>query len=1251
MSNTNNEHVWQKWPVEQLWYTWSQQGFGATTGYRVRAASENLIQNGRVTPLERYLSYYLPQGADASALALNPDKAPLSLALLETPQGRILVQKAFTGKDLVGRPSAFFSHLLTNLPADYTAKDAIRLWRSRFWKRDDKSLDSTSRKLEPEFLDQLMPGELPTSEFESLQEFLPLVIQAFLFYGEHLSLFILAPSDKVAALIWGLSCSLPRLLISSLTFSTYEQNLNALRERLGRVSIVGTDTANIQQDLPAFCTTGGNLAINYYARRVSPLPTDETIADFAQFATRYWLGSTTDRLDVLVEKADRLHIDTRELFLFLYKLFAGKSLTQADLLHFLGKAELVAELLTEVNLQEVLIREILLDRQGAWWHNYAQIAFEQLRDQATPSLHPHLVSTLAAFAQRVTGELRSTLEQDREDAFERLLAVLKAATPLSCTADVGLTLLHELSDKWLLPKLLRNWSIRSKLLEYWGSLTPQIEATTMGDWLVVSWRELDLLGRLTLPQSWYTYALVKLLNTAPPRLPAEAKVPIQRFAPHIENLLRLLLLNASEWSRAIHYFDTLVQSGFFNKMRLLVIMLAPKIRDLSYVEAMLSAAQLSSSEYMALLDSTEGEYLLKLPKMPNALLNFVQTYVESIQGGMLEQADLQRLLQALDKARSSLPVHLSSLIQGWNEIVFFMQQPALSRGYLENFSKALRAIPAEKIPAVKARVLPLFVRHITEVGELHLVLSEMVPVLAPTRATLLEQILRTVRTAQPSGQTLGLYVRAVIEEGQQMNQSQQTATLLTVLLEGAPRESYDQIDREARKWESLVRQDWTQYAMEHRPFSSAERRKYNQAVSKAKKALETRQVGPIARAWDDLLRVDEQLSKEEYNQIILAYNFVVAYEDDDDQRLLKAVENIAAYKQKAFFRLTAEESRRVALAQQRLEALKRFRAALQTGNVKQIVDAYDPLLSDYKACTAQEGNRYKLATRLLDAYEQLDLPALAETYANIQRMGYEQFFTFTPQERQRIQLALGHVPTQQKSSSKSIGEHEKERGTARTASASEKSTSTHTSNAASAQSPGQTPIAIVRCRNAAYAVPQDLYVCAAKVKEAYLNYKIYLLELRIKDQPSTKELSRQELKKLKAQSKPDKLPLILIEELIDDALIQHGIKQLTAEGLNPDIFTTHLQSKEFDNFKTYIWNTAYQKLYQQKEITDKDVEDHLLLNKLRESAARFLGLAEFDRREWEIKCQEQFQIDYSDTYHPDNSNATRRLFGLPSVWG
>ena len=282
MSEQNNKSA-----IDQLWYTWATIGLDSiTAGFRIRAASGTLAQimSLRVQNLDQYLRYVLPNGADD----FDTESAPRSLALLKTSDGeRILVNKIYTGRDKLGRPGAFFAHLLAPLPHDFTTKDAFLLWRSGFWRSSDVgmgnnlSLNETSlAELRSSYelsSDQLDIFQFPDVDSEKLRTMLPYFISSYLMWRTEWEtwqkkggqgqppkhLYIAAPADMVATFFLALTLCLPDALLTDLTFSTYEKDVRSLDQTM----IVGTtftdEMISMHTDLAQSCYEN-DITLNCY---------------------------------------------------------------------------------------------------------------------------------------------------------------------------------------------------------------------------------------------------------------------------------------------------------------------------------------------------------------------------------------------------------------------------------------------------------------------------------------------------------------------------------------------------------------------------------------------------------------------------------------------------------------------------------------------------------------------------------------------------------------------------------------------------------------------------------------------------------------------------------------------------------------------------------------------------------------------------------------------------------------------------
>jgi hypothetical protein len=223
---------------EQLYYTFSTIGSGSAAGERIRAQSPGVgsVNSEPVRALMRYLPYRLPIGA---SLQLPLDAAPISFTFTRTEYHTILAQRVYANKEGVSnRPGNFFTHAIlnperissSNQIVPLSAQDAIRLWRSPLWLTDEDQIPTKGTSI-----DALLPREITRyirSDWpfdvtpQEILDWLPTVFSAFLMLKKlnKKQLYLAAPADTVAAIIWCITRCLPCSLdiLQELTFSTYE---------------------------------------------------------------------------------------------------------------------------------------------------------------------------------------------------------------------------------------------------------------------------------------------------------------------------------------------------------------------------------------------------------------------------------------------------------------------------------------------------------------------------------------------------------------------------------------------------------------------------------------------------------------------------------------------------------------------------------------------------------------------------------------------------------------------------------------------------------------------------------------------------------------------------------------------------------------------------------------------------------------------------------------------------------------------
>lgn len=265
--------------IEQLWYTWSDIGLeGSHTGFRIRAASPGLrnLRGARALSLSWYLRYNLPPGVPET---LPPAEAPVSLSFLHTNYGPMLTHKVYVGQEGWGRTGNYFVHLLL-LPASLTARTASELWGSSLWQCSDVPLSRQApdalKPLSLDDLDVAARGQKPAFDFFTVEDALRRSICAFLAPNrEQQRLTIDGHSAQIAAVIWGLTHSIPTSLLPDLTFTTYEDEVQKCK-----ATIIGTVSAD---KLASPVTTPPDLQFH-----TQPLSyrsdLDADIASFAAFA-------------------------------------------------------------------------------------------------------------------------------------------------------------------------------------------------------------------------------------------------------------------------------------------------------------------------------------------------------------------------------------------------------------------------------------------------------------------------------------------------------------------------------------------------------------------------------------------------------------------------------------------------------------------------------------------------------------------------------------------------------------------------------------------------------------------------------------------------------------------------------------------------------------------------------------------------------------------------------------------------------
>jgi hypothetical protein len=656
-------------PVEQLCYTWSSVGYGSlSAGLRIRAVSPGLqvVNDDRVTSLDRYLRYALPPGADRSEiqklLEQGREVAPVCLSLIHRVyikreqvmeqgkrekiverviQERILVHKQYTGKDEVGRTGNFFIHALVGLPDDFSLAEAIALWRSRSWYTSADQFGG-SKQLDPVVLDKLeshpAPDIMHAPGVDSvwMQRYLSRFIRAYLSWRKNWEswlhmrqaaprqaqepprLYLAAPPDMIAASLDALTRCLPRQLLSDLTFSTYESDILSKDQ----VLLVGTSwipdrdgRIDPKYDLPSECYSR-NIAINCYNDRQSTLEHDELADCFAHDAASYLAGSREKPIEWFLWVIEDISDIDVQTFLKTYdKLVLNPSLTQSSIEARLESPKLAPEI-----LEQEIARKFISDQasnDAEWCRSKLLPALTNLnkyRDQ-----YPMLDRALRSYPERVIDMAMRAQEKGSRDHFWMMLSVLSAAAPAQKDPDAWVNLLDKLKQRTA-PSLQffsnNNQDLYYWLLSVWSSIPVNVQY--MPPLLRVFWRDSERFFALPTPVKleWKRLAfLADPVPSEPPDAKRSAISAIQnpkepsRFEQFVCALESLVETEAG-WRNMLEVFEQLARDGYPNKRRVLASLLkSPVINERE--RAVLNSAHMRREEREWYLQGFGPGYIMR----------------------------------------------------------------------------------------------------------------------------------------------------------------------------------------------------------------------------------------------------------------------------------------------------------------------------------------------------------------------------------------------------------------------------------------------------------------------------------------------------------------------------------------------------------------------------------------------------------------------------------------------------------------
>lgn len=614
-------------------------------------------------------------------------KAPISLALLQTPStGRILSHGTLApASDSVSSHS--FTHVLLDVPATLDAHQAIQTWGSKQWQRSAADgLGQLSDSLFPPVSDELDDKSFTSFLNEPRnKDVFHFVLAAMIGTPHDTRIFVAAPSETVAACIYGLTRCLPAPLLENLTFSTYEHTpLNC------PARIIGVVPDSQDQELPPTCHDGSGVAINYYTGTKTSINLD---IPYAKYALQVLSTGNFAPLDDFRATWQRLGIKDGSLLDVVYRLSTGPdAITKDEAIKALQDSALASWICPRPEYQQLFLGWALEDIDFATC-TFPRVvsALRQRTDQLT-----RIAGTIhdAGLAAVAAGDLTKT-----RCALEVLLPMV---SPSSGQA-VWNELLQQQSD----PDTL-SWEMRSYLLPKLARLRPltvgQLPDADMSRWLRIPADKLSSLLGMSLSQGYQVAVCLELLHGNKENHAAVAKA-LAGNQPMALTIIQQLLANPDGKAIAHELFSLLIAEAPSPSWLNEVIKIDPPV-PAPFLNRCVGAALDHGSQAIdpvpfvrqqgaALLDRLAGQ----------GNLDRLASQVLAGQSGDLLTDDALRSFFLGLEGKTGLSGAVEERLQALLKVHRYFEQPTVRPDQLDAIAKAMQLEPKLFGPAAYTRLL------------------------------------------------------------------------------------------------------------------------------------------------------------------------------------------------------------------------------------------------------------------------------------------------------------------------------------------------------------------------------------------------------------------------------------------------------------------------------------------------------------------------------------------------------------------
>lgn len=648
---------------------------------------------------------------------------PVRLALLQSSAGRVLTHITPNG-------GTYFAHALLNVPDTADAQLAIQTWGSPLWQRHDP--DSTSDLPDLPYLpvaDLLDDGSLrdwlATPTRRDLLEF---VLTALLGTAPTTRIYVAAPAEDVAKVVYAVTRALPSGLLDDFTFSTYEADPLACQARL-----VGHDTGSADWELPAACYANGAVGFNPAIGRRTELA---VAVPFAAFAVNALANGDPTALDEVKTTWQRFGLKEPRQFDLVFRLARGTGvLTKPEAAEALQHPPLAAWLATRSDALKQFLEWALEDRDFATTSlSRAVVALRQKAD----------VTAKLGQAVRDHG-LKALKAGDKARTANALEVILPMVAPAKANAVWG-ELLGQLTDPDQLP-----WEIRWYLLPRFVRFKQQQGVTgvdpALAKWLDVPTEHLGEVFGLDVPRAYHLTASRAALGREGE--PSAQLVRILGWHP----ALTLTLLQPAETvdvDRIVKVFELLLSEApahpWFEDLLARAADYPATLLN-RFLETALTAGKVDADRVIR----TQGPQLLELFAGQSGLDRVGTMFLASPPADLLRNTNLLAFLGQL-RNEPEVSAALKARIAAVEALRSYIAAPTFTADAMRQAAEALVLNPPIAPATTKGQVFDCVAAELlrranaeTLQPDLETVLVEFGGVLANDAADLYENLLRELR--------------------------------------------------------------------------------------------------------------------------------------------------------------------------------------------------------------------------------------------------------------------------------------------------------------------------------------------------------------------------------------------------------------------------------------------------------------------------------------------------------------------------